>query len=87
MQSAANGCIARPSSTRSARYGPPAERPALGDDMKIYDPEKLASLPSPPNARIRRAAIVAGTLSAAVVLAWLGWNSLTLPGGFECWLR
>jgi hypothetical protein len=55
---------------------PSGERPVWGDDIKVYDPEKLAGLPSSRSAQIRRAAIVAGTLSATLAFGWVGWNSL-----------
>ena len=59
---------------------PSCERPAWGDDIKIYDPEKLAGLASSSGAQVRRAAIIAGTLSLSVGLAWIGWNSLHSGG-------
>jgi hypothetical protein len=51
-------------------------QPACGDDIKIYDPEKLAGLASSSGIKIRSAAMVAGTLAVTVILAWVGWNSL-----------
>jgi hypothetical protein len=59
---------------------PSYERPAWGDDIKIYDPEKLAGLASSCGAQVRRAAIIAGTVSLSVGLAWIGWNSLHFGG-------
>jgi hypothetical protein len=56
------------------------ERPAWGDDIKIYDPEKLADLASSSGAQIRRAAIIAGTVSLSVGLVWIGWNSRNSGG-------
>ena len=58
---------------------PAHQPPAWGDEIKVYDPEKLAGLTPSSGARIRRAAIIASVLSSAGV-AWIGWNSLHSAG-------
>jgi hypothetical protein len=70
------GDKARPTANEALGPNEPChERPAWDDDIKIYDPEKLAGLASSSGAQIKRAAI-AGTLLLSVGLAWIGWNSL-----------
>jgi len=59
---------------------PSGARPACDDDIRIYDPEKIAGLASSSGAQIARATIIAGTLSVTVGLAWIGWNSLHSAG-------
>jgi hypothetical protein len=75
------GDEAKPTANEVIKPNEPChDRPSWGDDIKICDPEKLAGLASSSGAQIRRAAIVAGTLAATVVIAWIGWNSLQSTG-------